>query len=488
MANETMTVNRLPALTWNWLKMNAARLEANAPAVGAAPSFVQTAQLARSSAAQDWAMETGMGTDVDRFLANSPAEYLTLGENEVMDAPAVITYTYQPGIPAGDRLYLEAKAGSTMQVAVILRNETAGEGLAALQIKIKAEAGAVVKLSMVQVLDNGFTCLSDIGTTCADGASFELTKLELGSGKLYAGAAADLIGKGSNFTARIGYLGQGEQRLDMNYVARHRGKKTTCEMDSTGVLAGKAFKLFRGSIDLLPGGSGAKGQEQENVLLLGDGVAALEMDDRFTICNMAIEAGGKNGIFPVDDKTIAYLKGRTDRTWTAFTPDADAEYVRTVAIDLSQLEPTVALPHLPSNTKTVSEVAGTPIQQVVIGSCTNGRIKDLREAAAILKGKKVAGGVRCIVIPATQEIVKQCLAEGLADIFLDAGCAFSTPTCGPCLGGHMGVLAPGERCVSTTNRNFVGRMGDTSSEVILASPAVAAASAIAGVIADPRTM
>ena len=143
MANETMTVNRLPALTWNWLKMNAARLEANAPAVGAAPSFVQTAQLARSSAAQDWAMETGMGTDVDRFLANSPAEYLTLGENEVMDAPAVITYTYQPGTPAGDRLYLEAKAGSTMKVAVILRNETAGEGLAALQIKIKAEAGAV---------------------------------------------------------------------------------------------------------------------------------------------------------------------------------------------------------------------------------------------------------------------------------------------------------------------------------------------------------
>ncbi len=233
---------------------------------------------------------------------------------------------------------------------------------------------------------------------------------------------------------------------------------------------------------------GVDGALYQSLEFVGDGVAALEMDDRFTICNMAIEAGGKNGIFPVDDKTIAYLKGRTDRTWTAFTPDADAEYVRTVAIDLSQLEPTVALPHLPSNTKTVSEVAGTPIQQVVIGSCTNGRIKDLREAAAILKGKKVAGGVRCIVIPATQEIVKQCLAEGLADIFLDAGCAFSTPTCGPCLGGHMGVLAPGERCVSTTNRNFVGRMGDTSSEVILASPAVAAASAIAGVIADPRTM
>ncbi len=233
---------------------------------------------------------------------------------------------------------------------------------------------------------------------------------------------------------------------------------------------------------------GVDGALYQSLEFVGDGVAALEMDDRFTICNMAIEAGGKNGIFPVDDKTAAYLKGRTDRTWTAFAPDEDAEYVQTVSIDLSKLEPTVSLPHLPSNTKTVSEVAGTPIQQVVIGSCTNGRIKDLREAAAILKGRKVADGVRCIVIPATQEIVKQCLAEGLADIFLDAGCAFSTPTCGPCLGGHMGVLAPGERCVSTTNRNFVGRMGDTSSEVILASPAVAAASAIAGVIADPRTM
>ena len=295
MANETMTVNRLPALTWNWLKMNAARLEANAPAVGAAPSFVQTAQLARSSAAQDWAMETGMGTDVDRFLANSPAEYLTLGENEVMDAPAVITYTYQPGTPAGDRLYLEAKAGSTMQVAVILRNEIAGEGLAALQIKIKAEAGAVVKLSMVQVLDNGFTCLSDIGTTCADGASFELTKLELGSGKLYAGAAADLIGKGSNFTARIGYLGQGEQRLDMNY--------------STGVLAGKAFKLFRGSIDLLPGGSGAKGQEQENVLLLGDGVVNQTIP--LILCGEE-DVEGNHGatIGRLDEKMLFYLASR----------------------------------------------------------------------------------------------------------------------------------------------------------------------------------
>ena len=238
----------------------------------------------------------------------------------------------------------------------------------------------------------------------------------------------------------------------------------------------------------LIGRIGVDGALYQSLEFVGPGVASLEMDDRCTICNMAIEAGGKNGIFPVDDKTAAYLKGRTDRAWTAVEPDADAEYVQTVTIDLSALEPTVSLPHLPSNTKTVTEVAGTPIQQVVIGSCTNGRIKDLREAAAILKGRKVASGVRCIVIPATQEIVRQCLAEGLAEVFLDAGCAFSTPTCGPCLGGHMGVLAPGARCVSTTNRNFVGRMGDTSSEVILASPAVAAASAVAGVIADPRTI
>ncbi len=233
---------------------------------------------------------------------------------------------------------------------------------------------------------------------------------------------------------------------------------------------------------------GVDGALYQSLEFTGPGVASLEMDDRFTICNMAIEAGGKNGIFPVDDKTRAYLKGRVSREWTAFEPDADAVYSRTVTIDLSKLEPTVSLPHLPSNTKTVGEVAGTPIQQVVIGSCTNGRIKDLREAAAILKGKKVADGVRCIVIPATQAIVKQCLAEGIVDVFLDAGCAFSTPTCGPCLGGHMGVLADGERCVSTTNRNFVGRMGPTNSEIILASPAVAAASAVKGCVADPRTL
>ncbi len=230
---------------------------------------------------------------------------------------------------------------------------------------------------------------------------------------------------------------------------------------------------------------GVDGALYKSLEFTGEGVAQLTMDDRFTIANMAIEAGAKNGIFPVDDLTREYLKGRVDRAWEAFEADPEAEYDREVVIDLSALKPTVSLPHLPSNTKTVEEVAGLPIQQVVIGSCTNGRIKDLAEAAAILEGKKVAEGVRCIVIPATQQIYLEAMRAGYVETFINAGCAVSTPTCGPCLGGHMGVMAAGERCVSTTNRNFVGRMGDTSSEVILASPAVAAASAIAGCVADP---
>lgn len=233
---------------------------------------------------------------------------------------------------------------------------------------------------------------------------------------------------------------------------------------------------------------GVDGARYKSLEFTGDGVAALEMDDRFTICNMAIEAGAKNGIFPVDEKCLTYINQRVNRPYEIFEADPDAVYERVVAIDLNELESTVSLPHLPSNTKKVSEVAGMPIQQVVIGSCTNGRIKDMREAAAIMKGKKVADGIRCIVIPATQEIYMQCLKEGLAEIFIEAGAAVSTPTCGPCLGGHMGVLAPGERAISTTNRNFVGRMGHVTSEVILASPAVAAASAIAGAVADPASI
>ena len=231
---------------------------------------------------------------------------------------------------------------------------------------------------------------------------------------------------------------------------------------------------------------GVDGALYQSLEFVGEGVASLTMDDRFTVANMAIEAGAKNGIFPVDDTTRAYLAGRVDRPWEAVEPDEDAVYERAVVIDLSELEPTVALPHLPSNTRTVQEVAGMPIQQVVIGSCTNGRLDDLRQAAAILKGKKVHDGVRCIVLPATQQIMLDAMAEGLVQIFIEAGAAVSTPTCGPCLGGHMGVLSNGERAVSTTNRNFVGRMGPTDSEIILASPAVAAASAVAGCIADPR--
>ena len=230
---------------------------------------------------------------------------------------------------------------------------------------------------------------------------------------------------------------------------------------------------------------GVDGALYKSLEFTGPGVASLTMDDRFTIANMAIEAGAKNGIFPVDARTIEYVTGRVDRPWTVYEADADAVYDSEVAIDLSALPPTVSLPHLPSNAKPIDQVKGMAIDQVVIGSCTNGRISDLRAAAEILKGKKVADGIRCIVIPATQDVSLQCIREGLAEIFLSAGCVFSTPTCGPCLGGHMGCMAGGERAVSTTNRNFVGRMGHTESEVILASPAVAAASAVAGCLASP---
>ena len=235
----------------------------------------------------------------------------------------------------------------------------------------------------------------------------------------------------------------------------------------------------------LIGEIGVDGALYRSLEFTGDGVGSLSMDDRFTIANMAIEAGAKNGIFPVDEKTRAYVDGRVTRPYAVYEADPGAEYEREVVIDLAALRPTLSMPHLPSNTRTIDEVKGLAVDQVVIGSCTNGRISDQRAAAEILKGRRVAPGVRCIVIPATQEISLQCLREGLTEVFLEAGCAFSTPTCGPCLGGHMGCMAAGERAVSTTNRNFVGRMGHTQSEVILASPAVAAASAVAGCLADP---
>ena len=252
-------------------------------------------------------------------------------------------------------------------------------------------------------------------------------------------------------------------------------------------LVGKLPKHVSGKDVILHliGMIGVDGALYKSIEFAGEGVGELSMDDRFTIANMAIEAGGKNGIFPVDEKTMAYIEGRFKRPVKIYDADPDAEYESEVTIDLSALKPTVSLPHLPSNTKTVDEVKGMPIDQVVIGSCTNGRISDMRIAAEILKGRKVADGIRCIVIPATQEVYMQCITEGLTEIFITAGCAVSTPTCGPCLGGHMGCMSAGERAVTTTNRNFVGRMGHVKSEVILASPAVAAASAVAGCVASP---
>ncbi|MFR5747884.1 MAG: 3-isopropylmalate dehydratase large subunit [Thomasclavelia spiroformis] len=234
---------------------------------------------------------------------------------------------------------------------------------------------------------------------------------------------------------------------------------------------------------------GVDGALYKSMEFVGDGIQYLTMDDRFTICNMAIEAGAKNGIFPVDEQTIAYMEEHSKKDYKVYTADEDAEYERVIEIDLSKVRPTVAFPHLPGNGHTIDEIEAMEpiyIDQVVIGSCTNGRISDLRKAAAILKGKKVARNVRVMVVPATQKIFLQCIVEGLAEIFVEAGCAFNTPSCGPCMGGHMGVMAKGEKCVSTTNRNFVGRMGDTEALIYLASPEVAAASAIAGYIANPE--
>lgn len=253
------------------------------------------------------------------------------------------------------------------------------------------------------------------------------------------------------------------------------------------VLTGKPNKWVSGKDIILHiiGMIGVDGALYKSMEFVGDGIANLSMDDRFTIANMAIEAGGKNGIFPVDEKTVAYMKKHSTKEFTVYEADEDAAYDAVYTIDLAQLKPTVAFPHLPENTKTIDECGEIAIDQVVIGSCTNGRMEDLRVAAEILKGRQVKKGLRCIVIPATQKIYLQAIEEGLVQTFIEAGAVVSTPTCGPCLGGYMGILAAGERCVSTTNRNFVGRMGDVTSEVYLASPAVAAASAVTGKISCP---
>lgn len=256
-------------------------------------------------------------------------------------------------------------------------------------------------------------------------------------------------------------------------------------------LTGKPSRWVSGKDVILHiiGEIGVDGALYQSMEFTGDGVANLSMDDRFTIANMAIEAGGKNGIFPVDEKAIEYMKEHSNRPYRIFEADPDAVYEREITVDLSALKPTIAFPHLPENTRTIDEITEEiRVDQSVIGSCTNGRIQDLREAAEILKGRKVKKGVRCIIIPATQAIYLQAMEEGLLKIFIEAGAVVSTPTCGPCLGGYMGILAAGERCISTTNRNFVGRMGHVDSEVYLASPAVAAASAVTGKISAPEEL
>lgn len=256
------------------------------------------------------------------------------------------------------------------------------------------------------------------------------------------------------------------------------------------VITGKKNKYISGKDVILHliGEIGVDGALYKSLEFTGDGLKDLSMDDRLCIANMAIECGAKNGIFPVDDITMEYVNGRSEREPKIFEADPDAEYERTIEIDLSQLKSTVAFPHLPENTRTFDDIPRIDIDQVVIGSCTNGRMEDMRAAAEIIKGNQVADGVRCIVIPATQQIYLDCIKEGLAEIFIEAGAIISTPTCGPCLGGHMGILAAGEKAVSTSNRNFVGRMGHKDSEIYLASPAVAAASAIKGYIADPASL
>lgn len=245
-------------------------------------------------------------------------------------------------------------------------------------------------------------------------------------------------------------------------------------------VAGKDVILY------IIGQIGVDGALYKSMEFTGPGVASLNMDDRLCICNMAIEAGAKNGIFPVDDITREYLDGRSQREYKVYEADEDAEYTDVIEIDLSTLVPTVSYPHLPENTHPVTDASDIAIDQVVIGSCTNGRLSDMEVAYEILKGKQVKKGIRVIIIPGTMAIYKECLKRGWTEAFIDAGCVVSTPTCGPCLGGYMGILAAGERCISTTNRNFVGRMGHVTSEVYLASPAVAAASALTGYISDPR--
>lgn len=304
-------------------------------------------------------------------------------------------------------------------------------------------------------------------------------------------APGELIIGADSHTCTYGALGAFSTGVGSTDLAAGMGKGLAwfkVPLAIAFVLEGKLSRFVSGKDVILHiiGKIGVDGALYKSMEFSGGGIKNLSIDDRLCICNMAIEAGAKNGIFPVDDITLGYIENRVSRPYEVFSTDPGAEYLRTIEIDLGEIRPTVSFPHLPDRAKTIDEAGDVKIDQVIIGSCTNGRISDLRAAAEILKGRHAAKDVRVIVIPATQEIYRQAMHEGLVDIFLDAGCAVSTPTCGPCLGGHMGILAKGERAVATTNRNFVGRMGHPESEVYLASPAVAAASAVKGKIASPE--
>ncbi len=305
--------------------------------------------------------------------------------------------------------------------------------------------------------------------------------------------AGDLVIGADSHTCTYGALGafsSGVGSTDMAAAMAYGKVWLRVPAAISVVLTGKLRKYVSGKDVILHliHEIGVDGALYESLEFSGEGVSSLSMDDRLCICNMAIEAGAKNGIFPVDEKTLSFLNEHGAKEPRVYAADPDAVYERTIHIDLSKLNSVVAFPHLPENGKTFDEIGDVPIQQVVVGSCTNGRLSDLREAAEILKGRKVAKGVRALIIPATQKIWLDAMKEGLFEIFVNAGCAVSTPTCGPCLGGHMGILARGERCVATTNRNFVGRMGDPQSEVYLASPAVAAASAVTGKLTAPEAL
>lgn len=331
-----------------------------------------------------------------------------------------------------------------------------------------------------QDIDNYF----DVGTMGIEHALLPEQGL-VGAGDLVIGADSHTCTYGA-----LGAFSTGVGSTDM--AAGMIAGKTWFKVPSAiqVELKGKLNRWVSGKDVILHliGEIGVDGALYQSLEFTGEGVRSLSMDDRLCIANMAIEAGAKNGIFPVDEVTLAYGEGRFQREAVAYEADPDAVYERKVVIELDKLRPTVSFPHLPENTRVIDEVGEIKIDQSVIGSCTNGRIEDLRTAAEILKGRQVAQNVRCIIIPGTQDIYLQAVREGLAEIFIEAGAVFSTPTCGPCLGGHMGVLGKGERAVSTTNRNFVGRMGHVESEVYLASPAVAAASAVTGYITDPAKL